>query len=146
MSETSQRRGIRLASRVFLIGSGMHAVLHYRFYVDTASMDASRRAVMRYLQGVVVVPRFGTTMWTILCMFSLCFAILLALTGTAYWWMAKDLPAARLRPLATASAWLCLGSTALVAGLYPVLHAVLILLLASLGFCYAAWFARPRGP
>lgn len=142
MSESSMRRGVRVAAGVFLIASGMQAVAHYHFYLRADALDGPRRELVQALQNAVVVPAFGTTMWTVLCMFSLSFAILLALAGTAYWWMAKDLPAPRLRPLATASAWLCLAGTAAMALLHPVLHTVLILLFAGLGFSYASWSGR----
>ena len=144
MSEPSMRRGIRFAAGVFLIASGMQAVAHYHFYIDDRSRGPAAQAIVQALQGYVVAPGFGTTLWTVLCMFSLMFAVLLALAGTAYWWMGKDLPAARLRPLATASAWLCLAATALVALLHPVLHAVVILLAAGLAFSYASWAGRVR--
>ena len=144
MSEPSMRRGVRFAAGVFLIASGMQAVAHYHFYLSGAARGDAQRELMRVLQGYVVAPAFGTTMWTVLCMFSLAFAILLMLAGTAYWWMSKDLPAPRLRPLATASAWLCLAGTAALAILHPVLHAVLILLAAGLGFSYASWAGRRR--
>lgn len=142
MSEPSMRRGVRAAAGVLLIASGMQAVVHYHFYLAQDAIDPARSELVRVLQNTVVAPAFGTTMWTVLCMLSLSYAILLALAGTAYWWMAKDLPAPRLRPLATASAWLCLAGTAALAVLHPVLHAVLILLFAGLGFSYASWRGR----
>jgi len=142
MSEPSMRRGVRCAAGVFLIASGMQAVAHYHFYLNPATRGDAQREFVRVLQGYIVVPAFGTTMWTVLCMFSLAFAILLMLAGTAYWWMGRYLPAPHLRPLATASAWLCLTGTAALALLHPVLHAVLILLAAGLGFSYASWAGR----
>lgn len=142
MSELHLRRGTRFAAGVFLIAAGMHGMAHYQFYVSDFLMDPRRRALIEAMQSYVVVPRFGTTMWTLHCMFSLSFAVLLVLAGTAYWWMGKDLPAQKLRPLATASAVLCLGATVLMAVTYPVLQTVLILLLAGLGFSWAAWGGR----
>lgn len=142
MSESSMRRGIRFAAGTFLIASGMQAVAHYQFYLADRARGPAAQELVRALKGYVVAPAFGTTMWTVLCMFSLAFAILLMLAGTAYWWMAKDLPAPRLRPLATASAWLCLAGTAAMALLHPVLHTVLILLAAGLAFSYASWAGR----
>jgi hypothetical protein len=136
------RRGVRFAAGVFLIASGMQVVAHWHFYVDDRARGPAAQELVRAMQGYVVAPAFGTTMWTVLCMFSLMFAVLLLLAGTAYWWMGKELPAARLRPLATASAWLCLVSTAIVAVAHPVLHAVLILLAAGLAFSYASWAGR----
>lgn len=148
MAELQLRRGIRLAGGVFLVSAGMQAMAHYQFYVTDAFMDERRRAVVDAMRSYVIVPRFGTTMWTLHCMFSLSFAVLLMLAGTAYWWMAKDMPAQKLRPLATASAWLCFAATVLVSLTYPVLQTVLILLLAALGFSYSAWGGRgiARGP
>lgn len=140
------RRGIRCAAGVFLIASGMQAVAHYHFYLSDGARGPAQRELVRVLQAYVVAPAFGTTMWTVLCMFSLAFAILLMLAGAAYWWMAQYLPAPRLRPLATASAWLCLISTAAMAILHPVLHTVLILLAAGLAFSYASWRGRPDAP
>jgi hypothetical protein len=142
MSELHLRRGIKFAAGVFLIAAGMQAMAHYQFYVADSLMDERRRAVIEAMRSYVLVPRLGTTMWTLHCMFSLSFAVLLILAGTAYWWMAKDMPAQKLRPLATASAWLCLAATLLMAGAYPVLHTVLILLLAGLGFSWSAWGGR----
>lgn len=142
MAEKHARRGIKFAAGVFLISAGMQAMAHYQFYVTDTFMDERRRVVVDAMRSYVLVPRFGTTLWTLHCMFSVSFAILLILAGTAYWWMAKDMPAQRLRPLATASAWLCFAATLLVALAYPVLQAVLILLLAALGFSYAAWSGR----
>lgn len=142
MSELHQRRGIRFAAGVFLVSAGMQATAHYQFYVSDFALDERRRAVIEAMKSYVLVPRTGATLWTLHCMLSLSFALLLILAGTAYWWMAKDMPAARLRPLATASAWLCLGSCVLLAVSYPLLHAVLILLLAGLGFSWSAWGGR----
>ncbi|MCQ4167541.1 LIC_13387 family protein [Tahibacter harae] len=146
MSELQQRRGIKFAAGVFLVSAGMQATAHYQFYVSDFVLDERRRAVIEAMKSYVLVPRLGTTLWTLHCMLSLCFALLLILAGTAYWWMGKDLPAARLRPLATASAWLCLAGCLLVAVAYPVPHAVAILLLAGLGFSWSAWGGgRRRG-
>ncbi|MBL8297513.1 MAG: hypothetical protein JNN30_04100 [Rhodanobacteraceae bacterium] len=142
MAELHLRRGIRFAASVFLISAGMHAMAHYQYYVADLFADERRRAVVEAMQSYVIVPRFGTTMWTLHCMFSASFAVFLILTGTAYWWMAKDMPLQKLRPLATASAWLCFAATVLVSLAYPVLQTVLILLLAALGFSYAAWRGR----
>lgn len=142
MSELHLRRGIRFAAGVFLIAAGMQAMAHYQFYVADTLIDERRHAVIEAMKSYVLVPRLGTTMWTLHCMFSLSFAVLLLLAGTAYWWMAKDMPAQKLRPLATASAWLCFAATLLMAVAYPVLHTVLILLLAGLGFSAAAWGGR----
>jgi hypothetical protein len=142
MAELQLRRGIRFAAGVFLISAGMQAMAHYQFYVTDALMDERRRAVIEAMRSYVIVPRFNTTMWTLHCMFSASFAILLILAGTAYWWMSKDMPVQKLRPLATASAWLCFAATVLIALAYPVLHTTLILLLAALGFSYAAWGGR----
>lgn len=144
MAELHLRRGIRFAAGVFLISAGMQAMAHYQFYVADTFMDERRRVVVQAMRDYVLVPRLGTSLWTLHCMFSLSFAILLILTGTAYWWMAKDMPANRLRALATASAWLCFAATVLVALAYPVLQTVLILLLAAFGFSYAAWAGRGR--
>lgn len=142
MSELHLRRGIRFAAGVFLIAAGMQAMAHYQFYVADTLIDERRRAVIEAMKSYVLVPRLGTTMWTLHCMFSLSFAVLLTLAGTAYWWMAKDMPAQKLRPLATASAWLCMSATLLMAAAYPVLHTVLILLLAGLGFGWSVWRGR----
>lgn len=142
MAELQLRRGIRFSAGVLLISAGMQAMAHYQFYVTDTLMDDRRRAVVDAMRNYVIVPRFNTTMWTLHCMFSASFAILLILAGTAYWWMAKDMPAQKLRPLATASAWLCFAGTVLIALAYPVLHTVLILLLAAFGFSYAAWGGR----
>jgi hypothetical protein len=142
MAEQHLRGGIRFAAGVFLISAGMQAMAHYQFYVAGTGLDERRRAVMQAMQAYVLVPRLGTTLWTLHCMFSLSFAILLILTGTAYWWMAKDMPAQKLRPLATASAGLCLAACLLVAVAYPVMQTVLILLLAGLGFVWSAWRGR----
>lgn len=144
MSEPHLRRGIKFAAGVFLISAGMQATAHYQFYVSEALMDERRRSVVEAMRSYVLVPRLGTTLWTLHCMLSLSFAVLLILTGTAYWWMAKDMPAQKLRPLATASAWLCLTATILMAAAYPVVHTVAILLLAGLGFSWAAWGGRTR--
>jgi hypothetical protein len=143
MSERQLRRGIKFSAGVFLVSAGMHGMAHYQFYVAGVALDERRRAVIEAMQSYVLVPRFGTTLWTLHCMFSLSFALLLVLAGTAYWWMGKDMPAPKLRALATASAWLCLGGTLLMALAYPVLQTVLILLLAGLGFCWAAWRRAP---
>lgn len=142
MAELQLRRGIKFAAGVFLISAGMQAMAHYQFYVADTFMDERRRAVVEAMRSYVIVPRFGTTMWTLHCMFSASFAVLLILAGTAYWWMAKDMPVHKLRPLATASAWLCFAATLLMSLAYPVLHTVLILLLAALGFSYASWGGR----
>ena len=139
MSELHLRRGIKFAASVFLVSAGMQGMAHYQFYVSDFLLDDKRRAVVEAMKSYVLVPRLGTTLWTLHCMFSLSFALLLILAGTAYWWMGKDMPAQKLRPLATASAWLCLSGCLLLALTYPVLHAVLILLLAGLGFSWAAW-------
>lgn len=142
MSELHLRRGMRFSAGVFLIAAGMHGVAHYQFYVNDFLLDERRRQLIAAMQSYVLVPRLGTTMWTLHCMLSLSFAVLLMLAGTAYWWLAKDMPAERLRPLATASAWLCLGAALLLAAAYPVLQSVLVFLLAGIGFSWAAWGGR----
>lgn len=142
MSELHLRRGVKFAGGVFLIAAGMQAMAHYQFYVADTLMNERHRAVVEAMRSYVVVPRLGTTLWTLHCMFSLSFAVFLILAGTAYWWMAKDMPAPKLRPLATASAWLCIAATLLMAAAYPVVQTVLILLLAALGFSWAAWRGR----
>ena len=142
MAEQHLRGGIRFAAGVFLISADKQPMAPYQFYAAGAELDEPQRGVIEAMQGYVIVPRLGTTLWTLHCMFSLSFAILLILAGTAYWWMAKDMPAQKLRPLATASAGLCLAACLLVALVYPVVQTVLILLLAGLGFVWSAWRGR----
>ncbi len=142
MSEVALRRGVKAAASIFLISAGMHATAHYRYFIDRSTEDASRKQLRQVLEAHVVIPAWDATEWTVLCMFSLCFAILLVLAGTAWWWMAKDLPAPRLRSLATASALLCLLGTLLVALLHPMPQSIVILGLAGLSFMVASVFGR----
>lgn len=146
MNEPGLRRGIRIAASILLIAAGMHAVLHYHSYWQTSAFDERREAIMHAMQAYVVAPQFGTTLWTVLNMFSVAFAILLMLAGTAYWWLAKDMPATRLRPLATASAWLCLLGALLIAAVAPVAWGVTILFGAGCAFAWASWSGRPGRP
>ncbi|HEY6942655.1 LIC_13387 family protein [Dokdonella sp.] len=132
MSELALRLGVRSAGSVLLIASGVHASAHYRAFVDTASFDAPRRALMDAMRAYVILPRWGVDAWTMLCGYSLCFAILLMLCGTLLWWMGRHLAATRLRPLAAASALvLCVG-IALIASLDPMPVQMSVLALAAL--------------
>ncbi len=142
MSEAALRRGVKSAASVFLIAAGMHAAAHYRSYLDRAAETPARAEPRRELEAYEVLPAWHASAWTLLCMFSLCFALLLALAGTAYWWMGKELPAPRLRPLASASALLCFLGAALVAALHPLPQPVAILGLAGLCFALGSAFAR----
>jgi len=142
VSEAALRRGVKAAASIFLISAGMHATAHYHYFIDRGTEDASRTQLRQALEAHVVVPAWHATEWTVLCMFSLCFAILLMLTGSAWWWMAKELPAARLRALATASALLCCLGTLLVAVLHPMPQPIVIFALAGLSFSAASLFGR----
>lgn len=138
MSETILRRGVKCAASIFLISAGMHTAAHYKYFVDRDGADAARGQLRQMMEAHIVLPSWHASEWTVLCMFSLCFAILLALAGTAWWWMAKELPAPRLRPLATASAILCLGGMLLVGLLHPMPQPIVILGLAGLSFVVAS--------
>jgi hypothetical protein len=94
------------------------------------------------MEAHMVLPGWHASAWTVLCMFSLCFALLLVLTGSAWWWMAKELPAPRLRPLAIASSLLCFIGVLLVVLLHPIPQPVVILGLAGLSFAAASAFGR----
>lgn len=142
MSEAALRRGVKAAASIFLISAGMHATAHYHYFIDRGSEDDSRARLRQVLEAHSVIPAWNATEWTVLCMFSLCFAILLALTGSAWWWMGKELPAPHLRALATASAMLCLFGALLVALLHPMPQPVVILGLAGLSFVAASLFGR----
>jgi hypothetical protein len=143
VSEAALRRGVKAAASIFLISAGMHATAHYHYFVDRNGEDASRTQLRQALEAHVVMPAWHATEWTVLCMFSLCFAILLVLAGSAWWWMAKELPPARLRALATASALLCLFGTFLVAALHPMPQPIVIFGLAGLSFAAASLLGRP---
>jgi hypothetical protein len=131
VSESALRLGVRSAGSVLLIASGVHASVHYRAFVDTASFDAPRRALMQAMRAYAILPRWGVDAWTMLCGYSLCFAILLMLSGTLLWWMGKHLVATRLRPLATATALVLFTGVALLALLDPMPVQMSVLALAA---------------
>jgi hypothetical protein len=132
VSESTLRFGVRCAGSVLLIASGVHASVHYRAFVDTASFDAPRRALMDAMRAYAILPRWGVDAWTMLCGYSLCFALLLMLCGTLLWWMGKHLVAARLRPLATAASLVLFAGVALIALLDPMPVQMSVLALAAL--------------
>lgn len=142
MSETALRAGVRSAGSVLLIASGLHASAHYRAFVDTSSFDAQRHALMAAMRAYAIQPRWGVDAWTMLSGYSLCFAILLMLCGTLLWWMGKHLPAARLRPLAAATALVLSAGIALIAVLDPMPAQMSVLALAAL--CAGVGAARGR--
>lgn len=129
MSEKTLRLGVRSAASVLLIASGVHGVAHYRAFVDEATFDASRRALMGAMRAYVVLPRWHVDAWTMLRGYSLSFAILLMLSGTLLWWLGRELAPRRLRALATATLLILIVAVALlgVAGPMPVQMAILAL-------------------
>ena len=131
MSETALRAGVRSAGSVLLIASGVHASVHYRAFVDTASFDAPRRALMEAMRAYAILPRWGVDAWSMLSGYSLCFAILLMLCGTLLWWMGKHLAAVRLRSLATATVLILCAGIALIAVLDPMPVQMSVLALAA---------------
>jgi hypothetical protein len=145
VSESALRLGVRSAGSVLLISSGVHASVHYRAFVDTASFDAPRRALMQAMRGYAILPRWGVDAWTMLCGYSLCFALLLMLSGTLLWWMGKHLVANRLRPLATATALVLSAGVAVIALLDPMPVQMSVLALAAASLAAGALFGRiPR--
>lgn len=132
MSESSLRSGVRGAAAVLLIASGVHATVHYRAFVDVASFDAPRRALMQAMRAYPILPRWGIDAWTMLCGYSVCFALLLMLCGTLLWWMGKHLDASRMRPLATATAIVLFAGVGLLALLDPMPVQMTVLSLAAL--------------
>jgi hypothetical protein len=117
----------RIASGLLLVAAGAHLVAHWRFYLDAASFDAPRRAVMAAMQSYVVFPPTGGTLWTVLQMFSLCFAILLAVLGTQGWILARECEPAALRRHAIRNALLCAIGALAVALLHPLPQPLLVL-------------------
>ena len=142
MSELALRRGVNSAASILLISSGIHAAAHYHYYLSDNAADPSRNALKTVMQAHMVIPAWNASAWTVLCAFSLCVALLMGLCGTAFWWMGKEMPAARLRPLATASAGLCLGSALLILLLHPIPQPVVILGGAGVCFTLGSFFGR----
>jgi hypothetical protein len=142
MSESVLRHGIRAAASVLLIASGVHATAHYRAFVHVDTFDASRRALMASMQAYEILPRWRVSAWTMLSAYSLCFAILLMFGGTLLWWMGKELPAARLRPLAGAAAFLLFLGVAMLGLLDPAPVQMSILLIAALCLGLGSLFGR----
>jgi uncharacterized membrane protein YfcA len=123
---------VRSGASVLLIASGVHAAAHYRAFVDTTRFEADRLALMHAMQAYEILPRWHVSAWTMLCGYSLCFAILLMLSGSTLWWMARELAPQRLRPLAISTAIILFGGAALLAIADPVPVQMTILLLAAL--------------
>jgi len=144
VSELALRRGVKSAASILLISAGIHAAAHYHYYLSDHADDAARNALKAVMQAHMVIPAWNASAWTVLCAFSLCIALLMGLCGTAFWWMGKDMPAARLRPLATASAGLCLISALLVLLLHPIPQPVVIL--GGAGVCFALGSIFGRSP
>jgi hypothetical protein len=142
MSESVLRHGVRAAASVLLIASGVHATAHYRVYVSGDNVDASHRALMAAMQAHEILPRWHVTAWTMLSAYSLCFAILLMFSGTLLWWMGRELPAARLRPLAGAAAFVLFVGVALLGLLDPAPVQMSILLIAALCLGVGGFFGR----
>jgi hypothetical protein len=77
----------------------------------------------------------GATLWTVLQMFSLCFAILLALLGTQGWILARECEPPALRRHAIRNALLCAIGALAVALLHPLPQPLLVL--GGAGVLYA---------
>jgi hypothetical protein len=144
VSETILRLGVRAAASVLLISSGVHATAHYRAYVNVDAFDASHRALMTTLQAYEILPRWHVNAWTMLCGYSVCFAILLMFSGATLWWMGRELPAARLRPLAIASAVLLFVGVAVLGLLDPIPMQMSILAIAGLALGLGGMLGRAR--
>lgn len=142
MSESVLRNGVRAAASVLLIASGVHATAHYRAYVRVDSIDAPRRALMAAMQAYEILPRWHVSAWTMLGAYSLCFAILLMFGGTLLWWMGGELPAARLRPLASAAAFVLILGVILLGLFDPAPVQMSILLIAALCLGTGGLFGR----
>ena len=140
MSEKTLRLGVRGAASVLLIASGVHGVAHYRAFVDEAAFDAPRRALMAAMRAYPILPRWHVDAWTMLCGYSLSFALLLMLSGTLLWWLGRELPPARLRALASATLLILAAAVVLlgIAGPMPVQMAVLALAAACLAVAVIA--------
>jgi hypothetical protein len=145
MSESALRHGVRSGASVLLIASGVHATAHDRAFVHVDTLDAPRRALMTAMQAYEILPRWGVDAWTMLSAYSLCFAVLLMFGGTLLWWLGKELPAARLRPLAGAAALLLFVGVALLGLLDPAPVQMSILLIAALCLGAGSVFGRNRG-
>jgi hypothetical protein len=144
MSESNLRHGVRAAASVLLIASGVHATAHYRVYVSVDGVDASHRALMAAMQAHEILPRWHVTAWTMLSAYSLCFAILLMFSGALLWWMGKELPAVRLRPLAGAAAFVLFLGVALLGLLAPAPVQMSILLIAAVCLGAGSAFGHTR--
>lgn len=116
----------RIASGFLLVAAGAHLVAHWRFYLGTDAFDPPRRTVMEAMQAFVVFPPTGATLWTVLQMFGLCFAIVFALLGTHGWFLAREADPAALRRHAIRNAVLCFVATLALAALHPVPQAQVI--------------------
>lgn len=145
MSESILRHSVRAAASVLLIASGVHASAHYRVYVSGDGGDAAQRALMAAMQAYEILPRWHVTAWTMLGAYSLCFAILLMFGGTLLWWMGKELPATRLRPLAGAAALVLFVGVALLGLLAPAPVQMSILLIAALCLGVGSAFGSRAG-
>lgn len=145
MSEAVLRHGVRAAASVLLIASGVHAAAHYRVYVSGDSADAAHRALMAAMQAYEILPRWHVTAWTMLSAYSLCFAILLMFGGTLLWWMGKELPAMRLRPLASAASLVLFVGVGLLGVLAPAPVQMSILLIAALCLGVGSAFGSRSG-
>ena len=145
MSEPILRHGVRAAASVLLIASGVHATAHYRAFVRVDAFDAPHRALMTAMQAYEISPRWGINGWTMLCAYSLCFSILLMFGGTLLWWLGKELPANRLRPLAGAAAFVLFLGVAFLGLLDPAPVQMSILLMAALCLGVGSAFGSRAG-
>jgi hypothetical protein len=139
------RRWYRFAAGWLLVAAGAHLAGHWVFYLDVDGFSAERRAVMQAMQAYVVFAPTGASLWTVLQMFSLAFAALLALAGCMSWFDAREADAWALQRHAIRNALLCGVALLAIAALHPVPQALGIFGGATILFALAAR-PRPRPP
>ena len=96
------------------------------------------------MRAYPIWPSWGVSLWTILCMFSLMYALLLGIFGTGQWLLARECESLALRRHAWRNFMLCGLGAAVMGVSYPVPQALMTLSVVTL--LYGAAALAPHGP
>lgn len=141
--EARLRRRFRWGAGWLLLNAGAHLPAHWRLFLHPEGPPDAQRAVIETLRSIPVRPELGGSLWQVLGAFSLSYALLLALLGTACWVMAREESAAALRRHAWRIAVLSSLAVLLLLALHPLLQPLLAFAGAALLFLAAALTAHP---
>ena len=129
-SAPQARRSIlffRLGAFWLLAAAAGHAAAHYRFYVDESAFPSDRLALVRVMEAFHTGVLDGTSLWTILQMFSLAFGLLLAFAGACnLLLLGTTRDPGVVRRFAGFNAVFWSAAAALVGVMHPVLQTIVI--------------------